>query len=115
MRVCSYSAFSYIHETSQCMMAAAESEFIVSYCTAASANKDLRPHFLALPILMYHQPTHVFCITLATINIVATYDKLAVDVRQSDEFALATAAIETVRSFMDTAAVVTADLNTVSE
>tara|TARA_B110000967_G_scaffold20000_1_gene18648 strand:- start:566 stop:856 length:291 start_codon:yes stop_codon:yes gene_type:complete len=95
------------------MSSAAESAFIVGYARAEVSGEDLSPWFLALPVLLYHAPTHAFTMTIALLGVVAAYEKLPAAVRSSDRFALATSAISTVATFSVSALQVAADLTTV--
>lgn len=93
-------------------MSAAESAFVIGYVQAAATAADLTPWFLALPILMYHHPTHAFCMVVATVGLVEAYGELPVEVRASAKFALASAAVGTVATLQQSASVVAADIAT---
>jgi hypothetical protein len=91
------------------MAAAAECAFVVGYL-GASACPEPNPWFLVLPILMYHQPTDAFCMTVAVLGLVEAYDTLPLAVRTSAKYALASAAVETIRDLQRSAALVAGDL-----
>jgi hypothetical protein len=96
------------------MSSAAESAFIVGYVAAEIKGENLTPWFLALPILLYHAPTHAFTLTVALLGVVDAYEKLPFEVRSTPRFALATSAMDTVSTFSVSASAVAADLSTVA-
>jgi hypothetical protein len=94
------------------MSSAAECEFIIGYVRASVCKADLSPWFLALPILMYHCPSHAFCMTVAVIGLVEAYQALPLPTRSSAKYALTSAAITTIVEFQKSAEQVAADIAT---
>jgi hypothetical protein len=94
------------------MSAAAECDFVIGYVRAQARKEDLSPWFLALPILMYHGPTHAFCLTVAVIGLVDAYQELPAPVRTSNAYAMASAAVTAIADFKVSAEQVAADIST---